>query len=100
MNSLPFVFQHSCLHASVNGRDGVIVAGGSSSTDPALKSVEFYDLEEGQWKSLGSMRQGRKYPGIFVLDGNLVMAGQYEIYVSLKHIYGFKISSSNGTGLM
>jgi hypothetical protein len=70
------IFKHSCTKAKVNGRDGVIVAGGASDAIPALASLEFYDLEKATWLSLGRMREGRRYPGIFVLAGNLVVAGE------------------------
>ena len=63
------------IQATVNGRKGVIVAGGLSAAIPALSSVEFFDLGERRWLSLGRMRRGRRFPGIFVLRGNLVIAG-------------------------
>ncbi|XP_059085071.1 uncharacterized protein LOC131882056 [Tigriopus californicus] len=67
--------KHSCIKAKVNGRDGVIVAGGESDAIPDLASLEFYDMKEGNWLSLGRMRQGRRFPGIMTLSGNLVVGG-------------------------
>ena len=60
---LLFLFQHSCVKARVNGRDGVIVAGGASDADPSLNMVEFFDLRSHKWMSLGRTRQGRRFPG-------------------------------------
>ena len=40
--------QHSCLKARVNGREGVIVAGGSSDAREAIASLEFFDLKQGR----------------------------------------------------
>ena len=57
------LFQHSCVKARVNGRDGVIVAGGASDADPNLNMVEFFDLRSHKWMSLGRTRQGRRFPG-------------------------------------
>ena len=71
-------FQHSCLRASVNGRPGVIVGGGASNAVPALSSVEFFDEGAGQWRSMGRMRQGRRFPGMMVMANNLVVAGEME----------------------
>eukprot|EP00095_Tigriopus_kingsejongensis_P003452 maker-scaffold13_size735724-snap-gene-1.13 protein:Tk03452 transcript:maker-scaffold13_size735724-snap-gene-1.13-mRNA-1 annotation:"kelch-like protein 2" len=67
--------KHSCIKAKVNGRDGVIVAGGQSDAVPDLASLEFFDLNEGNWLNLGRMRQGRRHPGIMTLGGNLIIAG-------------------------
>ena len=53
----------------------MIVAGGASDAVPALSSLEFYDLKQGQWLSLGRMREGRRFPGLFVMGGNLIVAG-------------------------
>ena len=68
-------FQHGCVKATVNGRNGVIVAGGSSDAVPALSSVEFIDLDNGDRLNLGRMRRGRRYPGVMVMANNLVIAG-------------------------
>jgi len=68
-------FQHTCLRARINGREGVISAGGSSDASPALSSVEFYDVRKGKWLSLGRMRQGRRFPGLTVIRGNLILSG-------------------------
>ncbi len=69
------LFQHACLKATINGRSGVIVAGGSSDAVPALSSVEFLDLRTGRWSSLGRMRTGRRYPGVMVMAKNLLVVG-------------------------
>ena len=53
----------------------MIVAGGASDAIPALASLEFFDAENGEWLSLGRMREGRRFPGLLVLGGNLVVAG-------------------------
>ena len=58
-----FFSQHSCVKARVNGKEGVIVAGGSSDADPALTLVEFFDLSSSTWISLGRLREGRRFPG-------------------------------------
>ena len=58
-----FLLQHSCVKARVNGRDGVIVAGGASDADPSLNMVEFFDLRSHKWMSLGRTRQGRRFTG-------------------------------------
>ena len=58
-----FFLQHSCVKARVNGKEGVIVAGGSSDADPALTLVEFFDLSSSTWISLGRLREGRRFPG-------------------------------------
>ena len=59
-----FFFQHSCVKARVNGKEGIIVAGGASDADPAVNLVEFFDLEQSSWVSLGRLREGRRFPGI------------------------------------
>ena len=59
----------------MNGRNGVIVAGGSSDAVPALSSVEFIDLDNGDRLNLGRMRTGRRFPGVMVMANNLVIAG-------------------------
>ena len=64
-------FQHSCVKARVNGRDGVIVAGGASDADPNLNMVEFFDLRSHKWMSLGRTRQGRRFPGKYLRDSNI-----------------------------
>ena len=69
------IFQHSCVKARVNGREGVIVAGGSSDADPALTSVEFFDLKTNRWRSLGRTREGRRFPGLMVMGKHLLIAG-------------------------
>ena len=73
MNEVPL--QHGCVKATVNGRNGVIVAGGSSDAVPTLSSVEFIDLDNGDRLNLGRMRAGRRYPGVMVMANNLVIAG-------------------------
>ena len=70
-----FSFQHSCVKARVNGRDGVIVAGGASDADPNLNLVEFFDINSHRWKSLGRTRQGRRFPGLMVMGKHLLVAG-------------------------
>ena len=72
---LLYFFQHSCVKARVNGREGVIVAGGSSDADPALTSVEFFDLKTNRWRSLGRTREGRRFPGLMVMGKHLLIAG-------------------------
>lgn len=67
--------KHGCVKATVNGRNGVIVAGGSSDAVPALSSVEFIDLDNGDRLNLGRMRTGRRFPGVMVMANNLVIAG-------------------------
>ncbi len=59
----------------MNGRDGVIVAGGESDAADALASLEFYDLRQRRWLSLGRMRRGRRFPGLTVIAGNLIVSG-------------------------
>lgn len=78
------LFQHSCIKAKVNGRDGIIVAGGESDAIPDLASLEFFDMNEGNWLSLGRMRQGRRFPGIMTLAGNLVVGGI--VYLSIYKV--------------
>ena len=68
-------FQHSCVKARVNGREGVIVAGGASDADPALNLVEFFDLKTKRWMSLGRTREGRRFPGMMVMGKHLLVAG-------------------------
>ena len=63
LQNLQFFSQHSCVKARVNGKEGVIVAGGSSDADPALTLVEFFDLSSSTWISLGRLREGRRFPG-------------------------------------
>merc|ERR1712049_68541 len=67
--------KHSCVKAKVNGKSGVIVAGGDSDSVQALASMEFYDIRSGKWLSLGRMRQGRRFPGLMVIGKNLVVSG-------------------------
>ena len=70
------LFQHSCTKVRFNGRNGVIVAGGSSDANPALSSLEFYDLNTGKWYSLGRMTQGRRFPAITLMNGKLMVTGK------------------------
>jgi len=67
--------KHSCVKARVNGKDGVIVAGGASDADPNLNLVEFFDINSHKWKSLGRTRQGRRFPGLMVMGKHLLVAG-------------------------
>jgi hypothetical protein len=67
--------KHSCVKARVNGREGIIVAGGASDANPALNSIEFFDLQDSKWMSLGRMREGRRYPGLMVMGKHLLVAG-------------------------
>ena len=70
-----YIFQHHCQKAQINGRDGVIVAGGSSDVHPALSSVEFFDLDLGRWLNLGKLREPRRFPSILVMSNHLLVAG-------------------------
>ena len=67
------------MRARINGRDGILVAGGSSEAVPALASVEFFDLKASKWLSLGRMRQGRRFPGVMVVANNLIIMGTLQI---------------------
>jgi len=67
--------KHSCTKVRFNGRNGIIVAGGSSDASPALSSLEFYDLNTGKWYSLGRMTQGRRFPAITLINGKLMITG-------------------------
>ena len=49
----------------------MIVAGGSSDAVPALSSVEFIDLDNGDRLNLGRMRNGRRFPGVMVMANNI-----------------------------
>jgi hypothetical protein len=70
-----FTVQHHCQKAQINGREGVIVAGGSSDVHPALSSVEFFDLDLGKWLNLGKLREPRRFPSILVMSNHLLVAG-------------------------
>ena len=70
--------QHSCTKVRFNGRNGIIVAGGSSDANPALSSLEFYDLNTGKWYSLGRMTQGRRFPAITLMNGKLIITGKLQ----------------------
>ena len=41
----------------------------------ALNSLEFYDLNRGEWFSLGRMRVGRRFPSLSLMSGRLVVSG-------------------------
>ena len=69
------ILQHHCQKAQINGRDGVIVAGGSSDVHPALSSVEFFDLDQEKWLNLGKLREPRRFPSILVMANHLLVAG-------------------------
>lgn len=64
------------MKTTINGRPGVVVAGGEHNFKPNLRSLEFFDLSEGKWNNLGTMRQGRKFPGLTAIDQQLVVAGR------------------------
>ena len=72
---MPFFRQHACVKARVNGREGVIVAGGASDASAALSSLEFFDLGMSKWLNLGRMREGRRFPGLMVMGKHLLVAG-------------------------
>ncbi len=59
----------------MNGREGVIVAGGASDASAALSSLEFFDLGMSKWLNLGRMREGRRFPGLMVMGKHLLVAG-------------------------
>ena len=73
----------------MNGRDGVIVAGGESDASPALASLEFFDTAQGKWLNLGRMRQGRRFPGVMALRGNLIVAGKLATAGKTNFVYLF-----------
>ena len=79
------LFQHSCVKARVNGRDGVIVAGGASDADPNLNMVEFFDLRSHKWMSLGRTRQGRRFPGKG-LKYNVIKKGFLSMPYIMSHL--------------
>ena len=44
--------RHACTKVTLNGRPGVVVSGGASSSSTNSTSVEFYDSSSGQWFTL------------------------------------------------
>lgn len=68
--------KHACVKASINGRPGMIVSGGSSAKEGAnLTSVEFYDAKTGQWFKMPNLQRGRQGHAMMVTEGKLVVAG-------------------------
>ena len=61
--------------ARIDGREGIIVAGGSSDGFPAMTAVEFFDLENSQWLDMGTLRQGRLFPGLTTIGNHLYVLG-------------------------
>lgn len=61
--------------ARIDGREGIIVAGGSSDGFPVMTSVEFFDLENSQWLDMGTLRQGRLFPGLTTIGNHLYVLG-------------------------
>ena len=82
------LLQHSCTKVRFNGRNGIVVAGGSSDANPSLSSLEFFDLNTKKWYSLGRMRQGRRYPAITLMNGKLLVTGNFK-----EHLTKIKNSS-------
>ena len=64
------------------------MAGGSSDADPALTLVEFFDLDQAIWMSLGRLREGRRFPGLLVMGKHLL--GMVSHKMSLITIFGHK----------
>lgn len=67
--------QHSCIRAEIKGNPGIIVAGGTSDLIASIRPVEFFDLAEMKWKSLGRAREGRRFPGLTVMGKHLTLSG-------------------------
>jgi len=72
---------HGCTLVDVNGRKGIMVAGGYNSRDSFLKSVEFMDLGQSvnriqlnqiQWRSLPEMKEARGDKLVLINDKNYV----------------------------
>ena len=52
----PGLYLISNVQASINGRPGLVVSGGSGAKGSNMTSVEFYDAKTGEWLSLPSLR--------------------------------------------
>ena len=70
------------LQVTLNGRPGLAVSGGlstssssSSSQNTTLTSVEFYDVTSGHWVSLPGLRAGRHSHNMMVDHGRLRVLG-------------------------
>lgn len=67
--------KHACIKASINGRPGLVVSGGSSRAGTNITSVEFYDARTGEWFTLPSLQRGRRSHAMTVTKGKLIVAG-------------------------
>jgi len=67
--------QHSCAKAKFNGKEGVIVSGGAKGSSMNLTSVEWFDLQTGEWVNLPQLNQGRRNHAITVESGRLTVVG-------------------------
>ena len=74
---------HGCTLTEVNGRAGIIVAGGDNPRDGGLSSVEYLDLgpdlsgiqfRDLQWRNLPNMSRGRTGRLVLYADKNSVYA--------------------------
>ena len=86
--------RHACTKVTLNGRPGVVVSGGASSTSANSTSVEFYDSSSGQWftlpplqvrvvvfmeKVLTSPQRGRRSHAMTVQGGRMVVTGGLQV---------------------
>jgi len=67
--------QHACSKVNMNGRPGVVVSGGAQGNLPNTTSVEFYDINSGQWLNLPSLDRSRRGHTMTTIDGSLAVAG-------------------------
>ena len=67
--------RHACTKVTLNGRPGLVVSGGVSSSSKNLTSVEFYDSASGQWVSLPDLQRGRRSHAMLVHNGRLTVTG-------------------------
>ena len=67
--------RHACTKVTLNGRPGLVVSGGVSSSSKNLTSVEFYDSASGQWASLPDLQRGRRSHAMLVHNGRLTVTG-------------------------
>ena len=67
--------RHACTKVTLNGRPGLVVSGGASSSSKNLTSVEFYDSASGQWASLPDLQRGRRSHAMLVHNGRLTVTG-------------------------
>ena len=67
--------RHACTKVTLNGRPGLVVSGGVSTSSKNLTSVEFYDSASGQWASLPDLQRGRRSHAMLVHNGRLTVTG-------------------------